>query len=50
MRTLGLLGGMAWPSTADAYRLINEEVGRRAGGLHSAPLHVLAAVDWILDV
>lgn len=44
MRTLGLLGGMAWPSTADAYRLINEEVGRRAGGLHSAPLLV-----WSFD-
>jgi aspartate racemase len=44
MRTLGLLGGMAWPSTADAYRLINEEVARRRGGLHSAPLIV-----WSFD-
>ena len=42
MRTLGILGGMAWPSTADAYRLINEEVGRRLGGVHSAPLLVLS--------
>src|SRR5262245_45081678 len=42
MRTLGILGGMAWPSTADAYRRINEEVGRRLGGVHSAPLLVLS--------
>lgn len=38
MRTLGLLGGMAWPSTMDAYRRINEGVHRRLGGHHSAPL------------
>lgn len=42
MRILGILGGMAWPSTADAYRLINEEVGRRLGGVHSAPLLVVS--------
>lgn len=44
MHTLGILGGMAWPSTAQAYRLINEEVGRRAGGVHSAPMIV-----WSFD-
>lgn len=44
MRTLGLLGGMAWPSTVDAYRAINEEIGRRLGGLHSAPL-----IMWSFD-
>jgi aspartate racemase len=38
MRTLGLLGGMAWPSTAEAYRLLNEQVARRLGGTHSARL------------
>ena len=38
MRTLGMLGGMAWPSTAEAYRLINLEIQRRLGGVHSAPL------------
>ena len=42
MRTLGLLGGMAWPSTRDAYALLNEEVGRRLGGNHSATLLVLS--------
>lgn len=43
MRTLGLLGGMAWPSTLEAYRLLNEEVGRRLGGTHSAKLLVWSA-------
>jgi aspartate racemase len=43
MRTLGLLGGMAWPSTAEAYRLLNTEVGARLGGVHSAPLLVWSA-------
>ena len=38
MKTLGLLGGMAWPSTAEAYRRINETVHDRLGGRHSAPL------------
>jgi aspartate racemase len=40
VRTLGLLGGMAWPSTAEAYRLLNEQVARRLGGTHSARLLV----------
>jgi aspartate racemase len=40
MRTLGLLGGMAWPSTAEAYRLLNEQVAHRLGGNHSARLLV----------
>lgn len=44
MRTLGLLGGMAWPSTMEAYRLLNETVGRRLGGTHSARLLV-----WSVD-
>ncbi len=43
MRTLGLLGGMAWPSTLDAYRWINEEIARVRGGLHSARLLLWSA-------
>lgn len=43
MRTLGLLGGMAWPSTLEAYRLLNETVARRLGGTHSAPLLIWSA-------
>jgi aspartate racemase len=45
MRTLGLLGGMSWTSTAVYYRLLNEGVAARCGGLHSASL-VLASVDF----
>lgn len=36
MRTIGLLGGMSWESTAVYYRRINEQVRDRLGGLHSA--------------
>ena len=43
-RLLGVLGGMSWASTAEYYRLLNEGVGRRLGGLHSARL-LLHSVD-----
>ena len=36
MKTIGLLGGMSWESSRICYRIINEEVARRLGGLHSA--------------
>lgn len=56
-RTLGLLGGMAWPSTAEAYRLLNQRVNEAVGGrttpellLWSADFGVVgdlqAAGDW----
>ncbi|MCA0024062.1 MULTISPECIES: aspartate/glutamate racemase family protein [unclassified Mesorhizobium] len=38
MKTLGLLGGMSWESTAIYYRLLNDLVRQRLGGLHSAKL------------
>ena len=38
MRTLGLLGGMSWESTQVYYRLLNEGIRARLGGLRSAPL------------
>jgi aspartate racemase len=38
MKTLGLIGGMSWESTAIYYRLLNEIVRERLGGLHSARL------------
>ncbi|MDP1650233.1 MAG: aspartate/glutamate racemase family protein [Rubrivivax sp.] len=44
-RTLGLLGGMSWESTAVYYRLLNQGVARRLGGLHSAKL-LLHSVDF----
>ena len=36
MKTIGLLGGMSWESTIPYYRLINEGIKQRLGGLHSA--------------
>lgn len=45
MHYLGLLGGMSWESTAEYYRLINQGVGSRLGGLHSAPL-LIHSVDF----
>ena len=45
MKTIGLLGGMSWESTALYYRLINEETKRRLGGLHSARI-VLVSLDF----
>lgn len=45
MKTIGLLGGMSWESTQTYYRLINEGVKNRLGGLHSAKL-VLYSVDF----
>ena len=45
MRTIGLLGGMSWESSALYYRLVNEAVRERLGGFHSARV-VLASVDF----
>jgi aspartate racemase len=45
MRTIGLIGGMSWESTAIYYRLINEAMRRRLGGLHSAKI-VLSSFDF----
>jgi aspartate racemase len=45
MKTIGLIGGMSWESTLGYYKLINEAVRQRLGGLHSARL-VLYSVDF----
>lgn len=45
MKTIGLLGGMSWESTIPYYRLINEGIKARLGGLHSASL-LLHSVDF----
>jgi len=34
--TIGLIGGMSWESSAEYYRIINQEVRRRLGGVNSA--------------
>ena len=38
MRVIGLLGGMSWESTAEYYRIINQEIRRRLGRQHSAKI------------
>ena len=45
MHSIGLIGGMSWESTAVYYRLLNEGVRDRLGGLHSADI-VLRSVDF----
>lgn len=36
MKTIGLIGGMSWESSLEYYRIINEQVKEKLGGLHSA--------------
>lgn len=45
MKTIGLIGGMSWESTLTYYRILNETVKKRLGGLHSAKC-VLYSVDF----
>ncbi|MDB5588923.1 MAG: aspartate/glutamate racemase family protein [Devosia sp.] len=45
MKTIGLIGGMSWESTAHYYRVLNHETASRLGGLHSAPL-LIHSVDF----
>ncbi|GAL12049.1 aspartate racemase [Vibrio astriarenae] len=45
MKTIGLLGGMSWESTAHYYQAINEGIKSRLGGLHSAKIS-LFSVDF----
>lgn len=44
MKIIGLIGGMSWESSAEYYRLINEEVRNRLGGTHSAK-----SLMWSMD-
>ena len=44
MRTIGLLGGMSWESSSEYYRMLNEAVRERLGGLRSAE-----CVMWSVD-
>lgn len=45
MKTIGLIGGMSWESTIPYYKIINEDVKNRLGGLHSAKI-VLYSVEF----
>jgi aspartate racemase len=43
-KTIGLIGGMSWESSAEYYRIINQEMQRRLGGVHSA-----RSLMWSVD-
>jgi aspartate racemase len=43
--TIGLIGGMSWESSAEYYRIINREMNRRLGGVHSAQC-LMYSVDF----
>ena len=45
MKTIGLIGGMSWESTVPYYQIINNEVKKRIGGLHSAKV-ILYSVEF----
>ena len=45
MKTIGLIGGMSWESTAEYYRITNEAVKEKLGGLHSAKI-VMYSFDF----
>jgi len=45
MKVIGLIGGMSWNSSSEYYRLINESVAEKLGGLHSARI-VLYSLDF----
>jgi aspartate racemase len=45
MKTIGLIGGMSWESSIEYYRIINETVRVKLGGLHSAR-NVMYSVDF----
>ena len=45
IKVIGLLGGMSWESSLEYYRIINEIVKQRLGGLHSAKC-ILYSVDF----
>ena len=45
MRTIGLIGGMSWESSAEYYRLINQQVRDRLGPLRSAQM-LMYSVDF----
>src|ERR1044071_2617887 len=45
MKTIGLIGGMSWESSIEYYRIINQTVKAKLGGLHSAK-SVMVSVDF----
>lgn len=43
-KTIGLIGGMSWESSAEYYRIVNQEMQKRLGGVHSA-----RSLIWSVD-
>jgi aspartate racemase len=43
-KTIGLIGGMSWESSAEYYRIVNREMQKRLGGVHSA-----RSLMWSVD-
>ncbi|MDM9626331.1 aspartate/glutamate racemase family protein [Rhizobium sp. S152] len=44
MKTIGFIGGMSWESSSEYYRIVNEQVRQRLGGVHSA-----RSIMWSMD-
>lgn len=45
MKTIGLIGGMSWESSIEYYRIINQGIQNKLGGVHSAKI-VMASLDF----
>ena len=45
MKTMGLIGGMSWESSLEYYRIVNETVKEKLGGLHSCKC-LMYSVDF----
>ena len=45
MKTIGLIGGMSWESSIEYYRIINQEIQKKLGGVHSAK-SVMVSLDF----
>lgn len=45
MKTCGIIGGMSWESSAEYYKIINEEINSKLGSLHSGKI-ILYSVDF----
>ena len=45
MKIIGLIGGMSWEIKIPYYKIINEEIKTKLGGLHSAKI-ILYSVDF----
>jgi aspartate/glutamate racemase len=45
MKTIGLIGGMSWESSVEYYRILNQTIGEKLGGLHSVK-SFMVSVDF----